>query len=553
MPMHADPERQSRITLSPAHLAAIERRRRIIVHFDVIMGDGAEFPLKDIDDLLAFKFDLADDPEVQFDSMWWDWAEGHQAPYSSNTQPLVNAPGFHAWAEAGIDIMQVFLEASAKRGLENFYLYRINGSDNELGPISPIPMKEQHPELLMHTWSVNGYWNFALDEVHKYKLAILREAAENYDFDGIALDFARCPVVLPRGRQWQLRDRLTTFIRKVRHMTLEVARARGRPLLLAVRVPENLMGCHFDGIDIESWAGDLLVDIIVMGCRSFDVDIPAFRRITAGTPIRLYPAIDDHHSSDGYMWPPVEVLRGVLTNWLKQGADGMQTFNWEHSTLQAADRIGLEALNAPSAEGQRMAYIEFGHPEGLHRKDKVFVVQRRGGGHGPVVIPNPEAWHTPRHSYFNSNMFAPLPTLLDGHGASDTLLTLYVADDVAADTDYLASLEIRTLLSDMSGLALPASIRIDPVEIAQIGHENRSLMNNPVTQAVADQVEVRLNNSLLGQPTVQDGWLVFEARPGQFAVGENLIGVRLARGTPKHDIVQIEKLEAHVRYRTCPH
>ena len=309
-------------------------------------------------------------------------------------------------------------------------------------------MKEQHPELLMNTWNANGYWNFALDEVHDYKLAILREVAEDYDFDGITLDFARIPLVLPWGRQWELRHRLTDFMRKVRRMTLDVARARGRPLLLAVRVPENLMGCHFDGIDIESWARELLVDLIVMGCRSFDVDIPAFRRITAGTPIKLYPAIDDHHSSDGYMWPPIEVFRGVFANWFHQGADGVQTFNWEHSTLESAERIGLKALNWPAAEAQYTAYMELAKPNGLHRKDKTFVVQRRGGGHGPIVIPNPEAWYTPRNMYFNSNMFAPLPAPLAWDGAADTLLTLNVADDLAGDAEHLAAVDVRLLLSD---------------------------------------------------------------------------------------------------------
>ena len=339
--------------------------RRIVVHFDVIMGDGANFPIKDIDDLLAFKFEWADDPAVRLDSMWWDWNEGHQAPFPSRTQVLIDAPGFRRWADDGVNIMQIFLEASQQRGLENFYLYRINGSDNDLGPVSPIPMKEQHPELLMTAWNANGYWNFALDEVHDYKLGILREVAEDYDYDGITLDFARIPLVLPWGRQWELRDRLTTFMRKVRRMTLDVAEARGRPLLLAVRVPENLMGCHFDGIDIETWARELLVDLMVIGCRSFDVDIAAFRRITAGTPIKLYPAIDDHHSSDGYMWPPIEVFRGVFANWFHQGADGVQTFNWEHSSLESAERIGLKALNWPAAEAQYRAYVELAEPERL--------------------------------------------------------------------------------------------------------------------------------------------------------------------------------------------
>ena len=543
------PQEPSAFELSPAHLEAIERRRRIIVHFDVIMGDGANFPTKDIDDLLEFKFGYADDPEIQLDSMWWDWNEGHQAPYPSNTQPLIDAPGFHSWQDAGINIMRVFLEASAGRGFENFYLYRINGSDNDLGPVSPIPSKDRHPELLMHLWNKNGYWNFEHAETQDYKLAILHEAAAQYDFDGIALDFARNPTVLPRGRQWELRERLTEFMRKVRRMTLEIEGQRGRPLLLAVRIPENLVGCHFDGIDVETWANELLVDIIVMGCRSFDVDIPAFRRITAGTPIKLYPAIDDHHSSDGYMWPPIEVFRGVLANWLHQGADGMQTFNWEHNTKEAADRIGLKALNAPAAGAQRTAYIEFANPSGLDRKDKVFVVQRRGGGHGPVVIPNPESWYTPRHSYFNSNMLGPLPAPLAWDGASDTLLLLYVADDISGEAEHLDSVTIQVLLSDPSARGLPTEERLEPVEIAQIGHEGRSLLNDPLRRALPDRIEVRLNNLLLGLPAIENGWLVYAARPDQFAVGENLIGVRLARGTPDREPVQIEKLEAHVRYR----
>ena len=91
--------------------------------------------------------------------------------------------------------------------------------------------------------------------------------------------------------------------------------------------------------------------------------------------------------------------------------------------------------------------------------------------------------------------------------------------------------------------------RLDPVEIAQIGHPDRSLMNEPPARAIANRVEVRLNNLRLGPPAIEDGWLVYPARPEQFAVGENLVGVRLARGTPAREPVQIEKLEAHVRYR----
>ena len=75
------------------------------------------------------------------------------------------------------------------------------GSDNDLEPYTILPMKRQHPQWLIHTWEGPGYWNFTVLGVRAYKLEILREIAEKYDFDGMELDFSRCPVCLPHGHQ----------------------------------------------------------------------------------------------------------------------------------------------------------------------------------------------------------------------------------------------------------------------------------------------------------------------------------------------------------------
>ncbi len=539
------------VTLSAEHLAGIRRQRRIIVHFDVIMGDGPDFfPTKAVDALLEWKFTYADDPAVHIDSMWWDWDEGHRCVFPSKVRPLLDAPAYRAWADAGMNIVRIFLEASQARDFENFYLYRINGSDTELGRVSRIPMKEEHPDWLIHTWRENGFWNFAVDGVHEYKLRILRELAEDHDFDGIALDFARnCPV-LPPGRQWELRDRMTEFMRKLRTMLLEIGSQRGRPLLLAVRIPENLMGCHFDGLDVETWARELLVDLMVMGCRSFDVDVIAFRRITSGTPIKLYASIDDHHSSDGYMWPPIEVFRGVFANWWHQGVDGIQTFNWEHAPPEDAERLKLSALNAPASATHHQAYREMHDPENLRRKDKVFVVQRRGGGHGPRMVPNPEDWTTPRWMYSNTNMFGQLPAPLAGDGRPDTLLSLYVADDLVGEAEHVDSINLRVLLSDPATEAPERLRRLPAVKLAEIGHpHDRALMNRPPSCEIERHLEVRVNNARLEGPHIDGGWLVFPARPELFAVGENLVGVRLTRSPrDEPDSMLVEKLELHVRY-----
>ena len=391
----------------------------------------------------------------------------------------------------------------------------------------------------------------------------LREVAEDYDFDGIEIDFARgCPV-LPGGRQWESREALTDFMRSVRSMLLEVEEKRGRPFLLAARVPENLEGCHFDGIDVETWARERLVDIFVLGSKSFDVDIPAFRRITSGTDIKLYPSIDEQHASDGYRHPPIEVFRGVLANWWSQGADGVQTFNWHYARRELAerfscavsperpDRFGPNTKPGPTWVTQRQVYRELVSPQAIEQKDKTFVVQRRGGGHTPAFVPHPEDWYTPRWSYHNTNMLAPLPASLRNDGKADTMLTVAVADDVAKDADAIDQVTIHLLISDPAAQHLPDGDRLDLATIASGGaHPDAHLGNVPAAKGIEDQIELRLNNALLDRPTADQGWLVFKAQPGQFAVGNNLIGLRVSERPPDaQGEVSVEKLEVHVTYR----
>jgi len=298
-----------------------------------------------------------------------------------------------------------------------------------------------------------------------------------------------------------------------------VARKRGRPLLISARVPENLEGCLFDGLDVETWTGEELMDLLAPGVRSFDVDLAAFRRITAGTHVKLYPSIDDHHTSDRYQIPPSEIYCAVAANWWLQGADSIQTFNFN------------PALNFPFSPAvgkiHLQAYREIGDPKTLRHKDKVFVVQRRGGGHGQTVIPNPKDWTTPRLMYFNTNMFAPLPARLANDGKADTLLIVIVADDLMADEKQVERITIRVLLSAPAANRLPATWRLPSVVVATIGHPNGRLENIPPEKSIEQQIELRLNNILLPRPTTSKGWLEFSENPKQFARRHNLVGLRI--------------------------
>ena len=530
--------------LSQEHIEATQRRRQVVVNFDVTFAINTRFEsFPNVDELVEHMFGFADAEGSQIDAIWWNWGEGNQAPYPSQILPLYDHPLYQKWAEEGTDIVGLFLQATRKRGLEVFFSHRMNGSDNDLGPFARIPMKVEHPEWMFRTpWCThadNGYWNFALAEVHQHELRKLGEVAEKWDFDGMELDFAR-GVVFPAGEGWINHERLTEFMRRLRGLLLEVGARRGRPFLLAARVPETLTGAHFDGLDVEQWAREQLVDIFVLGVRSFDVDLQTYRRIVAGTGIKLYPSIDDHHAADGYQNPGIEVLRGVAANWWQQGADGVHTFNFNY------------AENAPYAgqdwQSHLMAYREIGRPATLQRKNKVFVVQRRGGGHGPTVIPNPEDWTTPRSHYANTNMLAPLPAPLDNEGKGDTLLSLWVGDDLEAEAGHIESVSVRLLLSDPAAEDLSAEQRLQTIEVATIGHPGGPLYNIPAVKGVEEGIEVRVNNILLDRAVVEGGWLVFRAASGSFAVGENLIGIVVGGRPLEGPQLLIEKLEVEVKY-----
>ncbi len=550
--------RQPAVTLSARHLEAVNRRRRVAKNFDVLLIDPDQYP--SIDALVKSRFAFIDDPDSCIDSVWWNWGEGNMVPYPSKFLPTYNQPAFQRWIEQGIDIMRIFQDETRRRGLEVFFSHRMNGSDNDPQFIpgrgtfiddmenqNPVPLKQQHPDwLLSAPWNPNGYWNYAVKGVRDYVLRKMEEVATDYDFDGIELDFARMCPVLPPGQAWEKRSLLTELIREIRVMTLDVERRRGRPFLIAARVPENLVGCHFDGLDVGAWVREQLVDILALGCRNFEVDVAAFRRLTEELPIKLLGVIDDHHSSDGYCAPPIEVLRGVWSNWYHQGADGIQTFNFKYGPDPGE-------LHWPM---HQQAFREMGGPDAIRYLDKTFVVQRRGGGHGPSVIPNPENWSTPRLMYTNTNMLAPLPVALDNHGKVDTLLTLYVGDDVAAAADRVVDLQLRLLLNDPAAVRLPEGEKLPPVLVRDRIVPERVGGPGPaphwtsgLARGIERRVEVRVNNLFLGTARVDGGWLEYDVQADHLAPGKNLVGVRVTdRTDTAREEILIEKLELLVRY-----
>ena len=143
-------------------------------------------------------------------------------------------------------------------------------------------------------------------------------------------------------------------------------------------------------------------------------------------------------------------------------------------------------------------------PAALRFLDKMFIVQRRFGG----------GWEGGWDFYQNINIQAPLPIILPISG-EPRIVSLYVADDLAANAERVKRIELRVLMPGV------------PVETG---------------------LEVKLNGVLLPGPiSHKDGWWTYTPTPQDFAVGPNLISMRLWP-LPTRAERAVTGVEVHVDY-----
>ena len=200
---------------------------------------------------------------------------------------------------------------------------------------------------------------------------------------------------------------------------------------------------------------------------------------------------------------------------------------------------------------------EMRDPGAIRFLDKTFVIQRRGSGHGPVVIPNPEDWTTPRLMYFNTNLLASLPATLDNDRKTDTLLTLYVGDDIPAASDRVEELGPYLTLNDPATAQLGKESKHQPVLVRDYivpkrrrGPEPAPHWTSPPALGIQQLLQVKLNNLPLGHARLDRDWLAYQVKPEQLAQEENLLGLRLSGHAPRiRERVLAEKIELRVKYR----
>ncbi|MEW6360347.1 MAG: hypothetical protein AB1696_28700 [Planctomycetota bacterium] len=109
--------------------------------------------------------------------------------------------------------------------------------------------------------------NWAIPEVRQHKFAFIRELCENYDIDGLELDFMRHFRYF-RTEETTSEERvkiMTGFVADVRRLLDHTAKAT-RKRWLCVRVPFRLAAHDPMGIDLRKWV-DAGVDMVNLSCH----------------------------------------------------------------------------------------------------------------------------------------------------------------------------------------------------------------------------------------------------------------------------------------------
>ena len=424
-----------------ARKKAVDKRRRVIFNCDAgrlwMTGTGTPkgFLAPRIKPLVG----------TQVDTIFLDVIAGDAPVYASKVQPVYGIaqgrdalPNLKSLIEAGHCPLRIVTDFAHQNDMEVFASIRMNDVHDSFIEGHIATWKKEHPEMLVDkTGSLPTMQlyvtalDFARQAVRDRKFEIIEEVCERYEVDGIELDYIRHPVLFSRTmRGLPVTEHelliMTSFTRRVRQHLDEVAVRHGRPLLLAVRVPDTCELARNVGLDVKTWLKEDLLDILVAGggYGLFTLPVAEWTAVAHRYDVPVYPCINQGPARNISQGALLEGVRAMAANWYRAGADGVYTFN----LFAPFDDLYGETLAATRREVYA-CLNEIGDPTTLVRKNKLFSVD------GMVY-----------HHYTFITSKTPLPLSLTAEKVHR--VSLLVGDDVeaAAREKILAQLQLKLSL-----------------------------------------------------------------------------------------------------------
>jgi len=424
--------------------------------------------------------------------------------------------------EQGTDALEIMVDYCRKHDTEIFWSLRVNDEHDSWGA-DPLPQfKQDHIDCLFGTKEdppPHGAWSgvdYARPEVREQAFRIIQDVCQRYDIDWLELDFFR-QLTCFKSAAWgqpvtqEERDMMTELLRQVRTMTEEVAQERGRPLLIAVRVPDCPEFSRALGLDWQQWLEEDLIDILVVGGYFWlrpweeavelghEYDVPVYPCLSGS---RVVTADEQRRRSTVRNLP--ESYRASAMNVWNSGADGLYVFNFNYRF-----------------EPHHPLWRELGNPETLQQLEKVYFGSVMGTG-------DPSVDYYLKGGY----QFLSLPTLCPKHPialqvAEPQVTTLTVGDNV--------------LWGKAEGIVPELNLRLQVENL--IGPQDLSVKLNG--QALS-------NGTLYWVFFLQEGWLEYLVAPELVQQGINNLEITLKQAGPRGDECVLHDLQLQVSYKkTC--
>ena len=409
-----------------------------------------------------------------------------------------------------MDVLKMMADFCHANNIEVFCSMRMNDTHDSADELLRSTLKKEHPEYLNGSRQKRpkyGQWsamNHARQEVRDLRVQLFQEVCENYDLDGIEMDFFRHPVffkshALGGAVSREERDMMTDMIRRIRKMTEEVGLKRGRPILVAVRVPDSVGYCEAIGLDLVRWLEEGLVDILVPSgyfrLNPWEVSVELGHKY--GVPV--YPSLSDSRMRCN--WPDKQEARKIRStpacfraravNAWDSGADGVYMFNF--------------------FDPRSPLWSELGDPKALESMDKVFTTGARGVWH----IETSWCGLPGGKRFLNRLAFCPEcpQELVPGRPAT---IELRVGQEVGKD--------------EARGLVPEVKLRLRVKDLAN-----------------ADELSVKINGQSLGQCTRSDAWLEYPVNASLPIKGVNRFEIASKPDSTEKPVV--EDLLLWVRYK----
>jgi hypothetical protein len=255
--------------------------------------------------------------------------------------------------EAGVDWVAETAAACRRRKLAPWLSIRMNdahgGNSWERSYMNCPPQRDPNCRLSGKTLNPRhppnrtmAVCDYRRPEVRDYYFTMIRELVEDYDYEGLELDWLRTPSCCEPPASKEDIGMMLDWMDRIRQLTARRARQTGKAYPLGLRTPCRLGTLRTIGLDVPEMARRGLIDFVGFSNTwqtSWDVPYDRLRR-ELGDDVAIYGVIEDAPNwmfardpatgSTGcrLLSTSPELLRANAAGKLATGVDGIELFNF---------------------------------------------------------------------------------------------------------------------------------------------------------------------------------------------------------------------------------